>query len=92
MADKTTKKDTKPKTRWGCIIALLIAVLILGGGGYLFYVYIYPVVQKQMAPQSTYSPPAIGKEGKEKVEGVKNYGQPIKDDEPTGRSDPFAPI
>ncbi|MCX6811581.1 MAG: hypothetical protein NT039_02735 [Candidatus Berkelbacteria bacterium] len=82
----------KPKTRWGCIIAVIIIFLILGGGGYIFYMYIYPVITKQLQTQSTYTPPAINKEGKEKLQNIKDYGEPIKDNEQAGRTDPFAPI
>ena len=88
--NKNSAKGGKPKTRWGCIIAILIIVLVLGGGGYLFYVYIYPVIQKQT--KATYTPPTINQEGKERVQNIKDYGEPIKDNEQTGRADPFAPI
>ena len=82
----------KAKTRWGCIITAIIVVLVIGGGGYLFYVYIYPIIQNQMNAQTTYSPTTINKEGKEKVQNIKEYGQSVKDNEQTGRADPFAPI
>ena len=82
----------KPKTRWGCIITILIIVLILGGASYLFYVYIYPVIQKQLIAEPSYTPPTINKEGKERVQNIKDYGEPIKDSETAGRVDPFAPI
>lgn len=86
-----TNKE-KPKTRWGCIITAIIIVLILGGLGYLFYAYIYPVLMQQGQTESTYNPPQINKEGKDKVQNIKEYGEPIQDNEPTGRDDPFAPI
>ena len=85
-------KDSKAKTRWGCLITLLIIFLVLGGGGYLFYVYLYPVLSKQFKQKSTYTAPTINKEGKEKVEDTKNYGEPIKENEQAGRADPFAPF
>jgi hypothetical protein len=85
------KKD-KPKTRWGCIIAAIIVVLLIGGGGYLFYSYLYPNLLGQRQKQNEYTPPALNKEGKAKVQNVKDYGQPIQDNEPAGRADPFAPI
>ncbi|TSC90549.1 MAG: hypothetical protein CEN92_456 [Candidatus Berkelbacteria bacterium Licking1014_96] len=89
---KNSASGGKPKTRWGCIITILIIVLILGGGGYLFYVYIYPIIQKQMTAETTYTPPTINQEGKDMIQGIKDYGEPIKDNETTGRADPFAPI
>ncbi len=84
--------DKKAKTRWGCLIAAIIIVLILGGGGYLFYVYIYPIIQNQMKTETTFAPITIDKEGKEKVQNIKEYGQPIKDSEQAGRANPFAPF
>lgn len=92
MTKNKKSNEEKPKTRWGCIIAIFAIVLILGGGGYLFYVYIYPVIQKQLTQEGAYTPPAINKEGKEMIEGIKDYGEPIKDSETAGRTDPFAPI
>lgn len=89
---KAAENKSKPKTRWGCIITIFAIVLILGGGGYLFYIYIYPVIQKQIKTEATYTPPTINKEGKEKVQNIEDYGEPIKDNETTGRADPFAPI
>lgn len=85
------KKD-KPKTRWGCIIAVLIAVLVIGGGGYVFFAFLYPTLVGQKQQQNAYSPPVINKEGKAKVQNLKDYGQPIQDNEPAGRANPFAPI
>lgn len=90
--NKKPAQGGKPKTRWGYLITILIIVLILGGGGYLFYVYIYPVIQNQIKPANTYTPPQLNKEGKDKIKNVKSYGEPIKDNEQTGRADPFAPI
>lgn len=82
----------KAKTNWGCLITILIVALILGGGGYFFYTRIFPVIQNQTKSKTTYTPPAINKENKDTVLNAKDYGQPIKDNEPAGRPDPFAPI
>ncbi|MBU2595566.1 hypothetical protein KJ713_01890 [Patescibacteria group bacterium] len=86
-----TEKN-KPKTRWSCLITIVIVVLILGGGSYLFYAYLYPVISKQLNSVPTYTPPELNKEGKDKVKAVKSYGEPIKENEQAGRADPFAPI
>lgn len=82
----------KAKTNWGCLITVIILVLIFGGGGYFFYTRIFPVIQNQTKSKTTYSPPVINKENKALIESIKDYGQPIKDSEPAGRTDPFAPI
>jgi predicted PurR-regulated permease PerM len=89
---KKEKTSEKPKTRWGCIIGILIIVLILAGGGYLFYSIIYPQILQKNQTQTTYSLPTINKEGKDRIQNNKDYGQPIQDNEPAGRADPFAPI
>jgi predicted PurR-regulated permease PerM len=85
-------EQEKPKTRWGCIITAIIVVLIIGGLGYLFYAFVYPVITQQGKTQNTYTLPQINKEGKDKVQNIQNFGNPIKDNEQTGRADPFAPI
>lgn len=85
-------KEEKRKTRWGCLIAVVIIVLVLGGLGYLFYAYVYPVISQKGKTQSNYNPPQLDKEGKDRVKDIKSYGEPIKDNEPAGRTDPFAPI
>lgn len=92
MTKNKKPAEEKPKTRWGCIITIFAIVLILGGASYLFYVYIYPVIQKQITAKTPYTPPSINQEGKEKVQNIKDYGEPIKDSETAGRADPFAPI
>lgn len=86
-----TEKE-KPKTRWGCIITIAIIVVAIAGVGYLFYTYVYPIITQQGKTQNTYTLPQINKEGKEKVQNIQNLGDPIKDSEPVGRADPFAPI
>lgn len=85
-------KEEKPKTRWGCLIAAIIVFLVLGGSGYIFYAYVYPIITQKGKTQSTYNPPQLDKTGKEKVKDTKSYGEPIKDSEAVGRTDPFAPI
>lgn len=85
-------EQKKPKTRWGCLIAVIIVVLIIAGIGYLFYAYIYPIITQRNQTQSSYTLPQINKEGKDRVQNIQNLGNPIKDNEPAGRADPFAPI
>jgi hypothetical protein len=82
----------KPKTRWGCIIISLIVIILLGGGAYLFFFQIYPMIANKVLNQGTYSPPQINKEGQDRVKNTQDYGEPIKDNEQAGRTDPFAPI
>lgn len=91
--NKVTKKKNveRPKTRWGCIITVLVVALVLGGGGYLFYSQVYPVIKNQKT-ETNYVPETISKEGKDKLQGLQDFGESIKDSEQTGRADPFAPI
>ena len=89
---KKTDKGQKPKTRWGCLITILIIILVLGGGGYFFYTNFYPGLINKNQNQNNFSAPKINKEGEDKINGAKSFGTPINNNEATGRSDPFAPI
>lgn len=91
IINKMKKEEKKSKTRWGCLAVLILVFLVIAGGAYLFFILIYPSISEQKAPVE-YTTPEIDKEGKKMLKDAKNYGSPIKDDEPSGRFDPFAPL
>jgi len=83
--------EKEHKTRWGCIIIPLIILLFIGGGVYIFLVYILPSLQ-QTDYQSSKTTPKLNSEIEQELDKTKSYGNPIKESDPSGRVNPFAPF
>lgn len=83
--------EKEHKTRWGCIIIPMIILLLLGIGIYTVFMYVLPSLQQNNDYQSSKTTPKLNPEIEQMFEDAKTYGNPVKESDPSGKTDPFAP-
>ena len=81
----------KHKTRWRLFITILVIIIIVAGGSYYFILSVLPSLIDSGGTQYQRSD-ELSNQGEEKINDLKIFGDPIKNNEATGRKDPFAPI
>ena len=88
------KKEHKSSKLWLLIIVLVI--LVLGG---LAYFYLWPIIFSARTTTTTTTNTNNASISQKEIENSfqelnnkQDFGQPVSENEPTGRTNPFAPI